>query len=74
MQELSAADTRSIEQRVAEDLIQMIRRHKPLNDQEQRLMDSLVAEIGTKYGVLPPQEGFKAERIEEKLPPNGEWF
>ena len=53
--------------------MEMIKRHHPLNDQERRLLESLSAEVGTKYGLLPPQEGFKTERIEEKLPPNG-WF
>lgn len=72
--ELPADIVRTIEQNVANDLIQMIRRHKPLNEQEQRLMDSLIAEVGTKYQLLPPVEGFKTERIEEKLPPSGEWF
>lgn len=71
---LPTADVRAIEQTVAKDLIDMIRRHKPLNEQEQRLMDSLIAEVGTKYQILPPVEGFKVERIEEKLPPSGEWF
>lgn len=64
---------RAIEQGVARDFMEMIKRHHPLNDQERRLLESLSAEVGTKYGLLPPQEGFKTERIEEKLPPNG-WF
>lgn len=66
------AEARSIQQDVARDLIEMLRRHTALNDQEQRLLDSLAAEIGAKYQILPPVEGFKAERIEEKLPK--EWF
>lgn len=66
--------SREIEKRVANDVIVMIRRHKPLNHQEQRLMDAIIAEVGVKYGVLPPQEGFKEDRIEEKLPEGGEWF
>jgi len=66
------ASAREIAQAVASDLVEMIKRHTPLNEQEQRLMDSLIAEIGTKYQILPPVEGFKAERIEEKLPK--EWF
>jgi len=72
---LSAAEVvRTIEQRLANDMISMIRKHRPLNQQESRLLESLVAEIGTKYGVLPPQEGFKIERIEEKLPLDNQWF
>lgn len=68
----TAAEIRQIEQRVAKDLMEMVGRHKPLNHQEQRLMDAIRSEVGVKYGILPPQEGYKVERIEEKLP--REWF
>jgi len=71
---IPAEEVYLIEQRVAKDLIDMVRRHKPLNEQEIRLMDAICAEVGTKYGVLPPQEGFKVERLEEKIPLDGQWF
>lgn len=74
MSQTRNVELRAIEQRVARDLIGMVRQHKALNDQEQRLMDSICAEVGTKYGILPPQEGFKVERLEEKMPADGQWF
>ena len=69
---LPTTAVRGIEQRVARDLIAMVKRHKALNEQEQRLMEAICAEVGVKYNVLPPQEGFKAERLEESIPEN--WF
>lgn len=67
-----AQEVRKIQQEVAADLIEMIKHHHALNQQEQRLMDSIIAEVGTKYGILPPEEGYKIDRIEERIPQ--EWF
>lgn len=69
---VSPADKRAIQQEVAADLIEMIKRHHALNQQEHRLMESIIAEVGTKYGILPPEEGYKIDRIEERIP--REWF
>lgn len=74
MPKIGNAEQVAIEQRVAQELIKMVRQHKALNAQEQRLMDAICAEVGTKYGILPPQEGFKIERLEEKMPTDGQWF
>jgi len=65
-------EVRKIQQEVAADLIEMIKRHHALNSMEQRLMESIIAEVGTKYGILPPEEGYKIDRLEERIPQ--EWF
>ena len=67
----SFQQVREIQQQVAADVIEMVKRHLALNTQEQRLMDSIVAEVGVKYGLLPPIEGFKIDRLEERIQ---EWF
>jgi hypothetical protein len=62
------------DQAVAADCMNIIKKRTALNDQEQRLLDALYAEIGIKYELLPPQEGFKIERFDEKTEISKEWF
>lgn len=63
-------------QEVASEMMAMIRRRRPLNEMEKRLLDALVSEIGVKYLLLPSVEGFRVEarQFEEDRQSSVNWF
>lgn len=48
-------------QEAARDMMAIIKRRRPLNAMEGRLLDALYSEIGAKYLLLTPVDGFKVE-------------
>ena len=53
-------------QEAANEMMAMIRKHRPLNEMEKRLLDALYSEIGVKYLLLPPVDGFKVEARQDE--------
>ncbi len=50
-----------IRSQIAQEMLDIIDKRKPLDEKEEMLLNSLRSEIGVKYGLLPPVKGFHVE-------------
>ena len=63
---MNAEEIFAVKQEVARECMQIIRKRKPLNTQESRLLDCLYSQIGVRYLLLPSINLFTVEAREDE--------